>query len=221
MNCTINGPACAQHGSAFEPIRRAELDEVLHLIPPKSRILEVGAGTGIQAKILAEHGFDVVGIDLASSHYRAVRVWPIQDYDGERIPYPDLSFDVVFSSNVLEHVANLPQFLAEVYRVLKPGGLAIHVVPSATWRFWTSLAHYPVSLFMVLRAVLWSRAHDHGLVLPSKLLAPRAIPVGRKLLRIFVPPPHGVRSNSFTELFLFSRFHWRKVLSGDGWNIEK
>jgi SAM-dependent methyltransferase len=44
---------------------------------------------------------------------------------------------------MLYHAVELDQMLAEIRRVLRPGGMAIHVLPSASWRFWTTLAHYP------------------------------------------------------------------------------
>jgi 2-polyprenyl-3-methyl-5-hydroxy-6-metoxy-1,4-benzoquinol methylase len=68
-------------------------------------------------------------------------VWPVQDYDGVSIPFPAESFDVVFSSSTLEHISHLRAFQSEMRRALKPGGMAIHIVPSAAWRFWTSLTH--------------------------------------------------------------------------------
>lgn len=46
----------------------------------------------------------------------------VSRYDGVRMPYPDASFDVIVSTAVLEHVANVPGFAAECRRVLVPGG---------------------------------------------------------------------------------------------------
>src|SRR5262249_23439752 len=91
----------------LDEIRRLELEIILPLFRPGARILEVGGGTGRQALELSRRGFDVAAIDLASSAYSAQRVFPILDYDGTTIPLPDASVDVVFSSNVLEHVGDL------------------------------------------------------------------------------------------------------------------
>ena len=46
-------------------------------------------------------------IDLSSSQYADDQMFPVQAYDGRRIPFADSSFDVVFSSNVLEHIRDL------------------------------------------------------------------------------------------------------------------
>lgn len=125
----------------LETLRLAELNRVVAKMPPACRVLEIGAGSGWQARELARRGFDVQAIDIPASNYYADRVWDVMLYDGAHIPFRDASFDVVFSSNVLEHIPHVVSFQSEIHRVLKPSGLAIHVVPSASWRFWTILTH--------------------------------------------------------------------------------
>jgi SAM-dependent methyltransferase len=49
---------------------------------------------------------------------------------GEQIPFENNFFDIVYSSNVLEHVQDPPRVLAEAVRVLKPGGVMVCVVPN-------------------------------------------------------------------------------------------
>jgi SAM-dependent methyltransferase len=122
-------------------IRRFELEFALHSFPHSGRVLEIGAGTGWQAQTLQAQGFEVDAIDLSSSNYKDNRVFPVVDYDGHRIPFGDNTFDVVFSSNVLEHIPHLEEFQKEIHRVLKSGGVAVHIVPSSSWRFWTNITH--------------------------------------------------------------------------------
>lgn len=123
-------------------IRSHEIETVVALIGcGEGRLLEIGAGAGWQSRALSEHGFQVDAIDLASSHYAQHRVWPVIEYDGTSIPFPAATFDVVFSSSTLEHIPHLRDFQQEIRRVLKANGIAVHVVPSAAWRFWTSLTH--------------------------------------------------------------------------------
>lgn len=137
----------------LQSIRIYELDIVLALLPSRGDILEIGAGTGWQANILEGRGYRVYAIDLPSSKYRDNRVRPITEYDGRDIPYRDDCFDVVFSSNVLEHIPHIHEFQREILRVLKPGGLAVHVVPSSSWRLWTNMTH-------LLK--YWTRPNIHG-----------------------------------------------------------
>ncbi len=125
----------------LESIRRFELDFARHSFPRSGRVLEIGAGTGWQARALQAQGLEVDAIDLGSSNYRDHRIFPVVDYDGHRIPFGDATFDVIFSSNVLEHIPHLEAFQTEIHRVLKPDGIAVHIVPSSAWRFWTNITH--------------------------------------------------------------------------------
>jgi SAM-dependent methyltransferase len=189
-------------------IRGHEIDQIAAFVPPGSRVLEIGAGTGEQARRLAERGVQVTSIDVPASRYDADRVFPIVDYDGKVFPFEDGSFDVVFSSNVLEHVTDLEQVHREVRRVLGPGGLCIHVMPSASWRFWEGVTHY-----VELAQVLWRLLPD---------LLPRALDTAelrrcKKTLRALAgtirarafPSRHGERGSAISELWTFSRFWWR------------
>lgn len=122
-------------------IREHELETVAALLPARGKLLEIGAGTGWQAAALAARGFAVSAVDLPDSKYAPDRMFPVQDYDGHTLPFPDNSFGIVYSSNLLEHIPHLASFQEEMHRVLRPDGLAIHVLPSSAWRFWTNLTH--------------------------------------------------------------------------------
>jgi len=123
----------------LESIRHYELDIALDFLPTEGNLLEIGAGTGWQAQALQDHGYDVEGIDIASSNLKNNRIWAVTDYDGKTIPFEDNTFDIVFSSNVLEHIPHIYEFQKEIHRVLKPGGIVIHILPSSYWRFWSNI----------------------------------------------------------------------------------
>ncbi|WP_454258844.1 methyltransferase domain-containing protein [Pseudoxanthomonas mexicana] len=136
-----------RHLRNIEALRAHELAQAMASFPnaealAKPRVLELGAGTGQQARMLADAGYQVTAVDLPSSHYAGVRTHPVIDYDGVNLPFDDDSFDVVFSSNVLEHVVEIDRVLKETRRVLKPGGVAVHLIPSSACRLWTFPAHY-------------------------------------------------------------------------------
>jgi SAM-dependent methyltransferase len=132
----------------LERIRRAELEPLRGYFRSGSRVLELGGGSGFQASILSSWGCDVRSIDVATrpdplSQRYGRQYFTVTTYDGDNIPFADSSFDVVYSSHMLYHAADLDAMLAEISRVLRPGGVAISVIPSASWRLWTTLAHYP------------------------------------------------------------------------------
>lgn len=203
----------------LDTLRSAEIERVVGFFTPGQRVLEIGAGTGRQAVELSRRGFDVVAIELPDSNYAAHRLFPIVDYDGRTIPLPDASVEVVFSSNVLEHVPDLVQIHTEIRRVLKPGGFCIHVLPTHAWRFWTTLASYPDAMVYPIGA------------LPQ--LVPRAMPGREELRRLggawyrtaravagrLLPRRHGERGNVISETWLFHPNWWRKNFAENGFAV--
>ena len=94
-------------------------------------VLDLGCAGGFMAEALDDRGARVSGIDpaaraidAAEQHARAEgRAIDYTTGVGEALPYPDQGFDAVVCVDVLEHVQDLDQVLAEVYRVLRPGSL--------------------------------------------------------------------------------------------------
>lgn len=186
-------------------------------------LLEIGAGTGWQAKALSERGYQVQAIDLASSRYAGERVWPITDYDGQHIPFPDASFDIVYSSEMLEYIVDQDAFQREIARVLKPDGVAVHLLPTTGWRLWTTLSHHPAMLVRATRLASRKLGLGSGSVetLPTNN-SPGADqthgPLGR--LRSFLfPRRHGNVGNVFSEMYRFSRLGWGGIFRSTGWRI--
>jgi len=169
-----------------------------------SELLEIGSGDGTQLAELAKHCQAVRGIDVAESPYATSRIAEISNYDGRTIPFADRSFDVVFSSNVLEHIAHLQVIQQEIARVLRPGGVAIHILPTHHWRLWTTLSHYPT---------MWRPVE--GQVTVRRSLRSRAIALADAL----VAPRHGTRGTRFTEYFYFRPAWWAQQFQASGWKI--
>lgn len=197
---------------ALNAMRSGEIAKVITLFRPGARILEIGAGTGQQAAEIARHGFAVDAIEVGSSNYSGVRVFPIREYDGLHIPYPDASFDIVFSSNVLEHVPHLSELNREIARVLKPGGYGLHVMPTPSWRFWTTLTSIPAALEHLLTR--------RGKAAPATGLSQSGSGgIGQQLRRHF--GRHGERGNVLSELWLFRPAWWRNAFRADGFEIVR
>jgi SAM-dependent methyltransferase len=96
------------------------------------KVLEIGVGLGADHEQFAKAGAELYGIDLtprAIEHTRSrIRLIGGQSKlsvgDAENLNFPDESFDWVYSWGVLHHSPDTPKAISEVYRVLKPGGLA-------------------------------------------------------------------------------------------------
>jgi SAM-dependent methyltransferase len=193
-----------------ETIRREELESRPHL-PRASRILEVGGGNGLQAKTLQSWGHDVTSLDVeleaGKSHF------PVTLYDGRSLPFSPATFDVVFSSNVLEHVTDLPGLLAEAKRVLRPSGVMIHMLPTPSWRFWSIVTYY----FAIGPALLSRRSKDGAAA--SSIRKKR--PLFRRLVNLVFPAAHGVFPNAVSELYYYSARSWLKTFRANGLIVEE
>ncbi|MBI4763542.1 MAG: methyltransferase domain-containing protein [Deltaproteobacteria bacterium] len=109
-------------------------------------LLDIGSGKGNHLVGFSRRGIKTFGLDKRRECLEALDQFDIRECDLERdpFPFPALSFDVVFSKSVIEHVANTDNFFSEMFRVLKPGGLAILLTPD--WRtqahiFWDDYTH--------------------------------------------------------------------------------
>jgi 2-polyprenyl-3-methyl-5-hydroxy-6-metoxy-1,4-benzoquinol methylase len=193
-------------------IRNQEIDLVIKQLYQKkssgSILLEIGAGGGWQAKKLSEAGYSVKAIDIDTSRYRNDRCFEVIDFDGKNIPFPDNHFDIIFSSNVLEHVKQPSDLSHEINRCLKKDGVQYHLVPSASWRVFTTLSYYPFVLKYIFQKLLPSRLQSSEVVVDEK----RNWIWYQKIL----PTRHGETGNLLTETFWFSRWGWEKTFSNWG-----
>jgi SAM-dependent methyltransferase len=121
------------HYARFEYLRSPKVIEALERagVPIGGRVLDSGCGSGGIAISLAEETSYSVGLDL-SARFRAsgTRLASEQGVgnvafvqgDGTSLPFREASFDLVFSHSVIEHVSSVSGYLAECFRVLRPGG---------------------------------------------------------------------------------------------------
>lgn len=94
------------------------------------RVLEIGCGAGQDNQQLGRTASVTVGIDLAHEGARLTDALRRLDgrsggamvADGERMPFPDGSFDGVYSFGVIHHTDHPERLIAEIHRVLRPGG---------------------------------------------------------------------------------------------------
>lgn len=115
-------------------------------IAPGERVLDLACGTGDLAFASARCGADVIGLDLTPTMIANARVRATQESAAERVrwsvgdmtslPVADASFDVVTTGYGLRNVPDLPAALAEIHRVLRPGGRLYSLDfdrPEAAW----------------------------------------------------------------------------------------
>ncbi|SFM20523.1 class I SAM-dependent methyltransferase [Halopseudomonas yangmingensis] len=219
---TNNPPPRQAHLAFLDTVRTYELDVARQYFPNSliqgepCQLLELGAGTGVQASRLSALGYKVSALEVQGSSYREVRCFDIVEYDGVHIPFPDQSQDVIFSSNVLEHIVELDQVLNETYRVLSHNGVCIHLVPTSSCRAWTLLAHYVWLIRRAIQKLLATRSS-----LAAKEDVPRMPDSTRAWFWTLIPMRHGERGNTVTEIYYYSRHFWSKKFKDAGFEIIK
>jgi len=210
------------HLTFLDAVRAYELDTARKYLPASvtqgisCRLLEVGAGTGVQARRLSELGYAVSALEVKDSSYRNVRCFDIVEYDGINIPLPDQSHDAVFSSNVLEHVVHLDEVLKETHRVLSDHGVCVHLIPTPSCRAWSLLAHYVWLARRVIRKLLTVRATP----VDSEDVPRMPTSAGAWLSTVF-PPRHGERGNTVTEIYYYSRSFWCRKFEENNFDVVR
>ncbi len=107
------------------------------------RILDIGCGAGLLSEQMARRGAHVTGVDIAEKNIKMAkqhaaaeglvidyRHGAIEDLD------PSAAFDVVLNMEVVEHVANLPLFMAQACALTESGGLMFVATINRTWYSW-------------------------------------------------------------------------------------
>jgi SAM-dependent methyltransferase len=117
-----NAQAYGQNGAFVHELAGGVLE--LLAAQPGEKILDLGCGDGQLTKRIAAAGACVLGVDASPQMVAAARALGItvDEASAELLPHADGSFDAVFSNAALHWVRDQDAMMAEVHRVLKPGG---------------------------------------------------------------------------------------------------
>ncbi|HBN23050.1 MAG TPA: hypothetical protein DD412_07420 [Holosporales bacterium] len=101
------------------------------ILDKTDRILDFGCGSGRHTYEFLNQGYqNCFGYDIKNyltvRHEKELSHFSFSEGD---LPFKDNMFDLIFSTQVLEHVADYPKILKEMSRILKPGGVALHIFP--------------------------------------------------------------------------------------------
>lgn len=129
------------------------------------RVLEVGCGRGHLTQAIAARGVDIVGVDANPQAHDVAESDLVRHMYAEDLEFEDETFDVVLSVHAIEHIPNLTQALAEMTRVLVPGGTAVHVYPAEPIQ---GLYAIPTSIILHRTPFKAREVHCHKLR-PAKL----------------------------------------------------
>lgn len=113
----------------WDPSHLKRIDRLLPL-SAGDRVLEVGCGRGHLTGRLADRGIDVIGIDANPRAAEVAGSDRIMTMRAESLEFDDATFDAVVSIHAIEHLPQLDAAVAEMARVLKPGGQALYIYPA-------------------------------------------------------------------------------------------
>lgn len=232
--------------------KRREIDAVFKACPRQlfGRGLELGAGDGFQSTLLSTVVRRLVSIEInknvltrqstADIEYRICSAEEAGDCFGEK------SFDIVFSSNLLEHLLDPSVVLRGVHRLLKDDGITVHIMPAPFWKLCQMALYHPANGLVLLERITRQR----GLVnyyrearalfrellegIPTgsnetmRLAYERELSIGNNpttgrempsfIYSLFLPQPHGVSRTHGAEWRAFGKRRWKKVFDDAGFS---
>ena len=218
--------------------RALEMQSYVDLMPETKdmRILELGCGIGYQSAMLAKISKSVVasdlpnesvadhapGMDVAAQLHKqlAINNVTLIPCSAEELPFEDDSMEMVFSSHVLEHIPNQQKALNEIYRVLKPGGYHVCIVPVRFEKLYAFISFYSYLIKATLNRI--SKLFVKDKVVQNSTLS---VEINKEkspsIFRSFpFPPPHGYSNHFLIEWKEWGCTRWRNnVLMGAKFNV--
>jgi SAM-dependent methyltransferase len=211
--------------------RKRELNLIFSECPKKlfQTGLELGAGDGFQSTLLTKYVSKLICTDFNPDRLKRESSESIEHRicDAEEVGeiFGRRQFDLVYSSNLLEHLPNPDRALSGICEVLKDDGITIHVMPSPFWKLCHLLLHIPNLCAIVLEkttekgGLTWmlrkirestynsERNRDElGFENNPKIQRnPRSF-----IHRLLAPEPHGVSDSNIKEFYAFSKSRWKK-----------
>ncbi len=178
--------------------------QILRECGEHAKVLDVGCGAGFLSNHLANGGFEVTGldasqasIDVAARHDATGQVRYLLG-DAMHLPFADGSFDVVCAMDFLEHVEDPVAVVAEIARVMKPGGVF----------FFHTFNRNPLAWLVIIKGVEWfvknTPRHMHVLRLFIK---------PQELARMCAANNLRVKVLHGSEPVVFSWAFWRMLLT--------
>jgi len=211
-------------------IQREETRRVFSLIPEKifNKGIEFGAGDGYQTTLIKPKCSVFISSDLnfkrlkeefktAGVDYRA--------YDADALVgmLNANEFDLIFSSSLIEHLANKGGFLRATKEILSPEGYAVHIVPGRMVKVTYLLLFYPNLFLLVidrLIGIFENKPIFRGAAnnFENNINSPKANNL-KKWQRLLLPQIHGNYQTNIEEWRAWGKNNWQKLFADNGYII--
>tara|TARA_Y100000590_G_scaffold462865_1_gene628094 strand:- start:4867 stop:5673 length:807 start_codon:yes stop_codon:yes gene_type:complete len=192
-------------------IRQKEIEAIFKNIPGSffKYSLELGAGDGIQSTLIAKYTTKLLSTDLNQDRL-IKKSHPRIDYDicdAENLKYASDRFELIYSSNLLEHLPNPKKAILEMKRVMKDDGLMIHVIPNRFWKFLHLILFYPHKILTLIDIALFGRKNSPK-AMNNNLKSNRVS--SNIISRTLWPQIHGEYSGHIEEFISMGKPFWSK-----------
>ena len=214
----------AESRTLQQRLRARTLGGVFRDVPENAfdRCLELGAGDGYTSSLIARYAKM-----LLSTEIRVGRLgrppWPNTRYvhcDAELLPFPPATFDLIFSSHLLEHLPDLPSALAQMSRALREDGVMVHLVPSRLWKLLDFGLFFPSQLVHVIEKYTEQPLREgERRVAPEGRGSTVKLPALGWWRRSFWPPMHGVSRSNWSEFLRFGIHRWTAEFEHAGFDV--
>ena len=192
----------------------------------KINILEFGSGNGFQIPYLKKIG-KVTASDIYTS--QGIKAMPDVNFTECSItdtPFAEKQFDLIFSSQVIEHIEGLPAAFAEMKRIGKDGCIYAFSVPTNIWLLLSIPAQYYNKFRVICKKLSTSLKSKNAprSAMPQtagKTSAKIKKSLASKLIFTIFPIGHGVEQNFFKAYRAFKIKNWQKLFSNNGFEIIK
>ncbi|MCB9802535.1 methyltransferase domain-containing protein [Candidatus Nomurabacteria bacterium] len=215
-------------------IRKKEIDIIFSYFKKDffNHGLEIGAGDGYQTQFLFTKCKSFISSDLNFERIKKENKKNDVKYiklDADKMSdyFPADKFDFIFSSNVLEHLSNVDNFLKENYRILSDDGISVHIVPNRFMKFF-------YLLFFYLHIFSLSVDRFFGLFSGKKIFRGSGINLENninsvkikekklgKIKKLFLPQIHGNYHSHVEEWRSWGLKKWRNKFLAAGFIVEK
>lgn len=199
-------------------------------------VLELGAGSGAQSKMIKKYAKNLISTDLDANRlkYRGVVdgiKYEICDAERADEYFLKNSFDLVFASNLFEHLPSPQNALNGIREVLKEDGLVILIMPSPFWAIQRYLLHYPFLMFRFfvkrnekkpkVNKQIFEKSIEVGItnVNRGNNLKAEKYRKTKLMKKIRWPEPHGVSKSNYRELLDFRKKHWLRIFDEANYNL--
>jgi ubiquinone/menaquinone biosynthesis C-methylase UbiE len=203
----------------WQKIRNEELTTALEAFTDQKnlKILEIGGRDGYQAKLISKKDYDVTSIDINPID---PQFFPVQKGTISQLKFQENSFDIIYSSNMLQEIQNIEETFKEMKKILKKDGIIIHIVPSCWWSLITNFWHYCfIPKYLIKSNKFQKIFHSNIKEIHKERGDEKEIKSSKKNLKQLFFHPLGVNTSFIHEIFYFSNFYWKKLFTENEFEI--